>query len=106
MFGQYDYNPLVGQYCNRNRACEPRRTMSVDIPDHFSAAIQRLISEGKYQNESDIVEEGIRLVIAHERLNAEIQAGINELDAGKSVDATEVYAEARKRIRSAEENQL
>lgn len=101
LFGEDDYNRAGWAILQS----EPRKTMSVNIPDHFSAAIQKLISEGKYQNESDIVEEGLRLVIAHERLSTEIQAGIDELDAGKSVDATEVYTEARKRIRAAEESQ-
>lgn len=79
--------------------------MSIHIPDHFNAAIQKLISEGKYANENDIVEEGIRLVIAHEHMNAEVQSGIDDLDAGRSVEASEVYEEARKRIRAAEERQ-
>ncbi len=79
--------------------------MSVEIPDSYSAAIRKLISEGKYQNEGDVVAEGIRLVIAQECLNTEIQAGINELDSGSSTDATEVYAEARKRIKAAEASQ-
>jgi len=31
-------------------------------------------------------------------LHADIQAGIDELDCGEGIDATAVYAEARRRI--------
>lgn len=37
-------------------------------------------------------------MIANEQLNAEIQSGIDALGAGKSLNASAVYAEARKRI--------
>jgi hypothetical protein len=38
-----------------------------------------------------------------EQLDADIQAGIDELDTGKRIDAGEVYAEARRRIKAIEE---
>ena len=79
--------------------------MNVDIPSDYGAIVQQLISEGKYQDESEVVAEGIRLVIAREKLHADIQEGIDELDAGKGIDASEVYAEARRRIKAIEEKQ-
>ena len=79
--------------------------MSVDIPSDYGAIVQQLISEGKFQDESEVVAEGIRLVIAREKLHADIQEGIDELDAGKGIDASEVYAEARRRIKAIEEKQ-
>jgi antitoxin ParD1/3/4 len=79
--------------------------MSVDIPSDYGAIVQQLISEGKYQDESEVVAEGIRLVVAREKLHADIQAGIDELDAGKGIDASEVYAEVRRKIKVVEENQ-
>jgi predicted transcriptional regulator len=44
-------------------------------------------------------------VIARETLHADIQAGIDDLDAGRVVEASEVYAEARRRIKAVEESQ-
>ena len=79
--------------------------MNVDIPSDYGSIVQQLISEGKYQDESEVVAEGIRLVIAREKLHADIQEGIDELDAGKGIDASEVYAEARRRIKAIEEKQ-
>lgn len=79
--------------------------MSIDIPSDYGAIVQQLISEGKFQDESEVVAEGIRLVIAREKLHADIQAGIEELDAGKGIDASEVYAEARRKIKAIEEKQ-
>ena len=83
----------------------PGVIMSVDIPSDYGAIVQRLISEGKFQDEGEVVAEGIRLVIAREKLHADIQAGIDELDAGKGIDASEVYAEAKRRIQAIEERQ-
>ena len=64
-----------------------------------------MIAQGKFQNEQEIVAEGIRLVIARDKLHADIQAGIDELDRGESVDADDVYAEARRRIKAIEDQQ-
>ncbi len=79
--------------------------MSTDIPSDYGSQVQQLIAQGKFQNEQAIVNEGIRLVIAREKLHADIQAGIDELDRGKGIDAHEVYAEARQRIKAIEEQQ-
>ena len=74
--------------------------MSVEIPSNYSPVVQRLIAEGKYQNEEEIVAEGLRLVLLREELDADIQAGLDDLDAGNRVAASEVYAEARRRIKA------
>jgi Arc/MetJ-type ribon-helix-helix transcriptional regulator len=72
--------------------------MNIDIPGDYGAIVRQLISDGKFQSESEVVAEGIRMVIAREKLHADIQAGIDELDAGKGIDAKEAYAKARQRI--------
>ncbi len=79
--------------------------MSTDIPNDYGNQVQRLIAQGKFQNEQAVVNEGIRLVIARETLHADIQSGIDQLDRGEGIDAEEVYAEARRRIKVIEENQ-
>ncbi len=79
--------------------------MSTDIPSDYGSQVQQLIAQGKFRNEKEIISEGIRLVIARETLHADIQAGIDELDRGEGIDAEEVYAEARRRIKAIEEHQ-
>lgn len=79
--------------------------MNVDIPGDYGAIVRQLISDGKFQSESEVVAEGIRMVIAREKLHADIQAGIDELDAGKGIDAKEAYAKARQRINVIEAKQ-
>ena len=79
--------------------------MSTDIPNDYGSQVQQLIAQGKFQDEQAVVSEGIRLVIAREALHADIQAGIDQLDRGEGIDAEEVYAEARRRIKAIEEQQ-
>ena len=79
--------------------------MSTEIPSDYGPVVQELIAQGKFQNEQEVVAEGIRLVIARDKLNADTQAGIDQLDRGESVDADEVYAEARRRIKAIEDQQ-
>ncbi len=79
--------------------------MSADIPIDYGSQVQQLIAQGKFQDEQAVVNEGIRLVIARQKLHEDIQAGIDELNRGEGIDADEVYAEARRRIRAIEEQQ-
>lgn len=79
--------------------------MSTDIPSDFGATVQKLIADGKFQDESEVIAEGIRLVVAREQLHADIQAGIDQLDRGEGIDAEEVYAKARRRIKAIESQQ-
>lgn len=79
--------------------------MSTQIPSDYGSIVQQLIDQGKFQDEQEVVAEGIRLVIAREKLHADIQAGIDELDRGEGIDSEEVYAEARRRIKAIEDQQ-
>jgi len=77
--------------------------MSVEIPSDYSPVVQRLIAEGKFRNEEEVVAEGLRLIVLREELDADIQAGLDDLDAGNRVEASQVYAEARRRIKAVED---
>ena len=79
--------------------------MSTGIPSDYGATVQKLIAEGKFQDEHEVIAEGIRLVVAREELYADIQAGIDQLDRGEGIDAEEVFAEARRRIKAIESQQ-
>jgi antitoxin ParD1/3/4 len=65
--------------------------------------VQKLIAEGRYRNEEEVVAEGLRLVLMQDKLREDLQAGLDDLNAGNRVEAGEVYAEARRRIRAIED---
>lgn len=77
--------------------------MNVSIPSDFDPAVKALISEGRFQDEGEVVTEGIKLLLINEQLRKDVQEGIADLDAGNWIEAEEVYAEARRRIQEIEE---
>jgi len=76
--------------------------MNVELSSDASSFIDSLVSSGDFQTPSEAVAEGIRLLMSREKLRSEVQAGIDDADAGNLVDADEVYAEARRRIQAVE----
>ena len=79
--------------------------MNVQIPADFDPAVQKLISEERFRDEGEIVAEGIKLVLMREQLVRDVQAGLDDLDAGNRIDAEDVYAKARRRIKAIEDGQ-
>lgn len=79
--------------------------MSVQIPPDFDPSIRKLITEGRFRDENEIVAEGIRLVLRQDQLEKAVQAGLDDLDSGNRIEASEVYAEARQRVRVIEVEQ-
>jgi Arc/MetJ-type ribon-helix-helix transcriptional regulator len=77
--------------------------MNVQIPADLNPAVQDLISEGRFRDAGEIVAEGIKLVLMREQLARDVQAGIDDLDAGNRIDAEDVYVKARKRIQAIED---
>jgi antitoxin ParD1/3/4 len=77
--------------------------MTVEIPMNYGPVVQRLISEGRYRDEEELVSEGLRLVLVQEQLREDLQAGLDDLNAGNRIEAGEVYAEARRRISAIED---
>ncbi len=77
--------------------------MTVEIPTNYAPVVQRLIAEGRFRDEGELVSEGLRLVLVQEKLHEDLQAGIADLNAGNRIEASEVYAEARRRIRTIED---
>ena len=69
--------------------------MSVEIPSDLSPFVDAVIRSGHYQNEADVVAEGLRLLKRREALAQEIRIGIEQLDRGESVTGEQVFAEVR-----------
>jgi antitoxin ParD1/3/4 len=68
-------------------------TRNVVLTDHQADLLERLVSSGRYQNASEVLREGLRLVETRdaeeqtrlEALRAAAQAGIADIDAGRFV---------------------
>lgn len=67
-------------------------TRNVVLTDHQATLIEQLVSSGRYQNASEVLREGLRLVEQREAedayrlqaLRAAVQAGIADIESGQS----------------------
>jgi antitoxin ParD1/3/4 len=66
-------------------------TRNVVLTDHQEQMIERLVASGRYQNASEVLREGLRLVEQREAedkarlvaLRAAIRVGIEDIEAGR-----------------------
>jgi antitoxin ParD1/3/4 len=77
--------------------------MTVEIPVDYGPVVQKLIADGRFRDEGELVAEGLRLVLMRESLQQDLKAGLDELNSGNRIEADEVYAEARRRINAIED---
>ncbi|MFP6583003.1 MAG: type II toxin-antitoxin system ParD family antitoxin [Candidatus Hydrogenedentota bacterium] len=65
-------------------------TQNVNLPEHQSSFIREMTEGGRYQNASEVVRAGLRLLEAQEeeqrlkleRLRAEVQKGVDAIESG------------------------
>ena len=57
--------------------------------------VEALVASGQYTSADEVVADGIRLLVKRQHLRADIQKGIDELDAGLGVDGDAVFAELK-----------
>lgn len=68
-------------------------TQNVNLGDHQSHFIREMTKEGRYQNASEVVRAGLRMLEAHEeeqrlkleRLRAEVQKGSDAIERGEFI---------------------
>ncbi len=76
-------------------------TMTVELGPQLEQAVDDLIQNGRYRSKSEVLREGVRLVQDRETrleaLKAEIQKGLDAVDAGDVYPAQEVFAELEAR---------
>ncbi len=86
-------------------------TQNVNLPEHQSLFIREMMAGGRYQNASEVVRAGLRLLegfeeeqrLKLERLRQEVQKGVDDLDAGRTVtlntkaERADFFADVRKR---------
>lgn len=77
--------------------------MQIDLPRDAAQFIEGLVASGEYQSADEAIAEGVRLLMGRQQLRAEIQKGIDELDAGQGIEGEKVFAELRERSKNATE---
>ena len=71
--------------------------MNIELQADAVQFVERLVASGQYKSANEAVAEGVRLLMSRQQLRAEIQKGIDELDAGQGIDGDVVFAELRER---------
>ena len=76
-------------------------TMTVELGPMLEQAVEDLIENGRYRSKSEVLREGVRLVQDREArlesLKAEIQKGLDDVDAGRVYPIEDVVAELEAR---------
>ncbi|MBV8799028.1 MAG: type II toxin-antitoxin system ParD family antitoxin [Alphaproteobacteria bacterium] len=86
-------------------------TKNVVVTGRQAKMIDRLVSSGQYQNASEVLREGLRLVQERDReekaklkaLRAAVQVGIDDLEAGRYVEFRDSHS-LREYLRSLAED--
>jgi antitoxin ParD1/3/4 len=77
-------------------------TISVDLAPALEKLVDDLVDAGRYASRTEVLSAGLRLVQDREAkltdLKAELQIGLDELDAGLALDADEVFDELEARL--------
>lgn len=74
--------------------------MNIDLPADAAQFIEGLVASGEYPSADEAVAEGVRLLMSRQQLRSEIQKGIDELDAGQTIEGETVFAELRERSKN------
>jgi len=78
--------------------------MNVQLSADAMQFVKGLVASGKFESTDAAVSAGVQLLKSQQHLAAEIQKGIDELDAGKGIDGEVVFAELRERAKKAMES--
>ena len=77
---------------------------SVDLGPKLEAVVDELVARGRYNSKSEVLREGVRLVEEREKrlaaLDAAIERGIADADAGRVSPADEVFDRLKIKFRS------
>jgi antitoxin ParD1/3/4 len=73
--------------------------MNIELPADAVQFVEGLVAAGQYKSANEVVADGVRLLMSRQQLRAEIQKGIDQLDAGQGIDGDVVFAELRERAK-------
>lgn len=71
--------------------------MRIELTGDAIPFLEGLVASGQYRLADEAVAEGVRLRMKRQQLRAEVQKGVDELDAGHGLDGTVVFNELRER---------
>lgn len=66
--------------------------MDFEIPAELNPFMQDMLARGEYHNEGEVLIAGLRLLKSRELLLADVNAGIDQLEAGQTRTGEEVFA--------------
>lgn len=73
--------------------------ISAELGENLEKVVNDLVENGRYNSKSEVLREGVRLVqereAAFQRLSAKLQAGMDDIAAGRVSPAEDVFAELR-----------
>ena len=76
--------------------------ISAELGETLEKVVTDLVENGRYNSKSEVLREGVRLVQEREarfrELDAKLQAGMDDIEAGRVRPAEEVFAELRELI--------
>ena len=76
--------------------------ISAELGETLERVVADLVENGRYNSKSEVLREGVRLVQEREarlrELDAKIQAGMDDIAAGRVTPADEVFAELYEHI--------
>ncbi len=76
--------------------------ISADLGEKLEAVVNDLVANGRYNSKSEVLREGVRLVQEREaallELYAKLDEGLEDIAAGRTYPAEEVFADLRRRI--------
>lgn len=75
--------------------------ISAELGGKLESVVDELVRNGRYNSKSEVLREGVRLVQEREarlaQLDAAIQKGLDDVEAGRVVDADEVFDRLEKK---------
>ena len=81
----------------RSRKLE--KALNIELPADAAQFVEELVASGQYKSANEAVAEGVRLLMSRQQLRADVQKGIDELDAGQGINGDVVFAELRERAK-------
>ena len=78
--------------------------MNVQLSPDAMQFVEGLVASGQFESAEAAVAAGVQLLKSQQQLMAEIQKGIDELDAGQGIDGEIVFAGLRERAKKAMES--
>ncbi len=82
--------------------------ISADLGEQLEAFVSKMVSSGRYNSKSEVLREGVRLIQERETrlaaLNAALERGLADAEAGRVTPAEEVFDRLEAKYRTMARN--